>query len=169
MIGREGLDRQVLLDLFEKHGATDAVSYISTGNIGFTAAPNDLERLIDDVEASVASVIGRLEPLIVRTLDRLVEIAAGDPFDRPELEVQDRLVSFTRRPVSLDIDLPVIAEKGDHAILEATGAEVYSVTLEGVGRIRSPGGFVEKLVGDPVTTRSWNTVQRVVSKETGRG
>ena len=69
----------MLLDLFERHGAIDPVSYISTGNVGFAVPTGDLARLVADVEEGIAAVIGRREPVYVRTLTRLVEIAGRDP------------------------------------------------------------------------------------------
>lgn len=165
MIGREGLLRTVLLGFFEEHGATDPVSYISTGNVGFSVAPDCLDRVVAGVEGSIASVIGRHESLFIRSLDRLSELTARDPYDWPEFDIQDRLVTFTQQPASLELALPHVADRGDYAVLEMSGSEIYSVTLDVVGRIRSPGGFIEKQVGEKITTRGWNTVLRVVDKE----
>ena len=53
-------------------------------------------------------------------------------------------------------------------ILEVDDREVYSITVLVDGRTKAPGGHVERLVSSPVTTRSWNTVRRVVTKELAR-
>ena len=169
MIGREGLTRQVLLGFFAHHGATDPVSYISTGNVGFSCHPGRLQRIVAGVEESIPGVLGRGEPLYVRTLTRLAEIAAMEPFAGPLGEVAaERVVTFTLDPVQLSVELPFTSERGDVAILRADEREIYSVSILVGGRTRAPGGIIERLVGERVTTRGWNTVQRVVAKESAR-
>jgi uncharacterized protein (DUF1697 family) len=169
MIGREGMTRQALLGFFVNHGATDPVSYISTGNVGFTCGPSRLNAIVSRVEESIAGVLGRSEPLYVRTLARLAEIAAEDPFAGTLGEVAaDRVVTFTQDRVDLSVELPFTSERGDVAILRIGEREIYSVSILVDGRTRGPGGFIERLVGERVTTRSWNTVQRVVAKESVR-
>ena len=78
MIGREGLHRQVLLDMFARAGATDAVSYISTGNVSFSADAIAVATIVDRVEADLEQLLGRPTPLFVRSCDALVELVAGD-------------------------------------------------------------------------------------------
>ncbi len=168
MIGREGLHSSSLVDIFERHGATDPVSYLSTGNVAFGVGADELGRLVDGVESAIAAVIDRRERVFARRLDELAQLAATDPYDHPAMDIKDRLVTFTQHPVVIDLELPFVADKGDYAVLDASDREVYSVTLDIVGRIRSPGGVIEKLVGEKVTTRSWNTVRRVVEKESLR-
>lgn len=169
MIGREGLTRQVLLGFFEEHGATDPVSYISTGNVGFTCGHGELDGVVGRVEESIAGVIGRSEPLYVRTLDRLVKIAGGAPFVGPHADAaSERVVTFTRDPIAIDVELPLVSERGDVAIIRVDEREIYSVSIMVDGRTRAPGGIIERLVGSRVTTRGWNTVQRVVAKEMAR-
>ncbi len=166
MIGREGLTRTVLLGFFEEHGATDPVSYISTGNVGFTCPPGAVDAMVAGVEESIAGVLGRTEPLYVRTLTRLTEIAAGDPFTGPLADAAyERVVTFAHHPVDLPVELPMVTERGDVAILRADDREIYSVSIMVDGRTRGSGGIIERLLGSRVTTRGWNTVQRVVTKE----
>lgn len=169
MIGREGLTRQVLLGFFESHGARQSASYISTGNVGFSCAPSYLHHLVTGVEESIAEVLGRSEPLYVRRLARLAEISAAEPFAGSLGEMAaERVVTFTHNPVELSIELPFTSERGDVAILRIDDREIYSVSIMVDGRTRAPGGIIERLVGDRVTTRSWNTVQRIVAWESGR-
>lgn len=169
MIGREGLTRDVLLGFFEEHGATDPVSYISTGNVGFSCPPGAVDGMVAGVEESMTGVLGRTEPLFVRTLARLTEIAAGDPFTGPLADAAyERVVTFAPDPVDLSVELPMVTDRGDVAILSVDDREIYSVSIMVDGRTRASGGIIERLLGSRVTTRSWNTVQRVVAKESAR-
>lgn len=169
MIGREGLTRSVLLGLFEEHGATDPVSYISTGNVGFDCHADELEDVVAGVEGSIAAVLGRDEPLYVRSLARLTQIAEREHFAGALGEsADDRVVTFTRDPADLGVELPWVSDRGDVAILGVDDHEIYSVSIMVDGRTRAPGGIIERMVGARVTTRSWNTIQRVVTWEVAR-
>ena len=165
MIGREGLHRLVLLELFEQAGATAARSYISTGNVTFTAAQAQVPAIIARAEEAIAGVIGRHEEVFVRSIDALKALVASDPFAHsPFPDAVDRVVSFTKRPIDgARLDLPHLSRRGDVAIFEAREREVFVVSRLVDGRTSSGGGWVEKLVNQRVTTRSWNTVTRITS------
>ena len=66
MLGREGLDRDVLLRLLHAAGGRDGVSCLVTGNLLFDAAPSRLDAVVRRLEGGMADVIGRREPVIVR-------------------------------------------------------------------------------------------------------
>jgi len=79
MVGRNGLTRDVLLDIFTDSGADDPASHLATGNITF--------ELIDDVEGferraehSLREVIGRHEPIFIRSLSDLANRIEMNPF-----------------------------------------------------------------------------------------
>lgn len=163
MIGREGLHRTVLLEMFIEAGAEDPRSYISTGNVTFSASAGDLDGLVRAVEAKLAAVIGRGEEVFVRPIEYLRELEAADPFsEAPFSDAVERTVSFTRKPVDrAALHLPVRSRRGDVAVFKSTDREVFAVSRLVDGRTSGTGGLVAKLVGERLTTRSWTTVQRV--------
>ncbi|MEZ5298123.1 MAG: DUF1697 domain-containing protein [Ilumatobacteraceae bacterium] len=64
MIGREGLHRPVLLDMFERAGGSEATSYISTGNVSFPADPESIGELVELVEADLEQLLGAPHPAV---------------------------------------------------------------------------------------------------------
>lgn len=166
MIGREGLHRQVLLEAVGQSGGMHATSFISTGNVAFDLDPAGVDTFTGAVEDHVAGVIGRREPVFVRTLGLVVDLADRDPFDPPPFAgVVDRSVTFCPHDVERDLVLPYVTDRGDLTIFRAIGREVFSVNRMVDGRTRAPGGIIERMVGAPVTTRAWSTIQRIVAKE----
>ena len=165
MIGREGLHRSVLVEIFHTAGATDARSYISTGNVSFSAPPRALAAITSRAEDRIADVIGRPEPVFVRSVDYLSKLVASDPFSSsPFPDPVERTVSFTQSPIDPGgIDLPVWSHRTDVALFGATAGEVFAVgrLIDGTGG--GGGGLVERTIGQAVTTRSWNTVLRIVA------
>jgi uncharacterized protein (DUF1697 family) len=165
MIGREGLHRDVLLDMFERAGATDPVSYISTGNVSFSAPPDGMGELTDAVEADLERLLGRPTPVFVRTLAALRELVDADPFaDPPADPVRDRIVTLFRRRVPASLELPLAAPDGDFVVFGAGPAEVFSVVVDRPDRQpAAPGGYIERHAGEPVTSRAIGTIERIVA------
>ena len=164
MIGREGLHRSALLEMFERAGATEATSYISTGNVSFRT--HDVESVTAAVEDDLAALLDRPTPVYVRSLAELERLLdddrfAGAPFD----DVHARLVTFFRSAVPASIELPVDAANGDWSVFAAGPAELFSVTRAWPDRQpHDPGGVIQRLAGEPVTTRALGTIERIVAK-----
>lgn len=163
MIGREGLHRPVLLELFERAGATAARSYISTGNVSFDVEPDHLDQVVGDVEIGLERLLGRPTPVFVRSLDCLRELVEREPFaDAPHPDPRARLVTMTRHQVPDGFELPIVSPDGDYHVFAVDGGETFSITVDTGGRIRDPGGLIERTVDQPVTTRAWGTITRIV-------
>ena len=67
MLGRQGLDREILLRLVAVAGGRDVASHLATGNLTFDAAPGRLDDVVRRLEDGIAGAIGHREPVVVRT------------------------------------------------------------------------------------------------------
>ena len=166
MIGREGLHRTVLLDMFERAGAADPVSYISTGNVSFDVETERLADVVAAVEADLERLLERPTPLFVRSLDHLRDLVDRDPFaDAPFDDVYARLVTFFRAEVPSTFEPPLTAPSGDWSVFAATATDVFSVTRAWPDRQpKDPGGVIQRTAGQQVTTRALATIERIVTK-----
>ncbi len=165
MIGREGLHRPVLLAAVAAAGGEDPVSYISTGNVTFDLAAAKVASFQSDLEHRIATVIGRHEPVFIRTFAELAELYERNPFEPPPLpNTHERVVTFCAMPTADLLDLPFVTERGDLSIFAAAGCEVFSANRLVAGRTRAPGGIIERMLGTQVTTRAWSTIERIVAK-----
>ena len=164
MIGREGLHREVLLDLFDSAGAGTPRSYISTGNVSFSSQVTALPDIAASVEEGIDATIGRSEPIFIRPMSHLADLVADDPFaDAPYDDAVERTVSFL--PADTDpshLELPLEATSGRVSIFAATTTEILSVGRSVGGRTQGAGGFVERELGCRVTSRAWSTVLSIV-------
>lgn len=168
MIGREGLHREVLLEMFSRAGAVEPVSYLATGNVSFAVEPDRVDRVVASVEADLEVLLGRPTPLFVRSPGELVALVEGDPFAAaPFSDVYARLVTFFVDRVPDTIALPVRAPNGDWEVFAAGPREVFSVTRAWPDRQpQDPGGVIQRTAGEPVTTRALGTIERIVAKLT---
>ena len=165
MIGREGLHRSVLLDIVERSGGREPRSYISTGNVTFWADEADTSHIERRVEQDVAEVLGRSEPFFIRSVSHLARLIEADPFEEsPFPDAVEQVVSFIQSPIDPEeLDLPVYSSRKDICVFAATDRELFSTARLVDGRTSGPGGAVERLLGQRVTTRAWRTVIRVAS------
>ena len=163
MLGRQGLSRELVLQAFVDSGAGDPTSYLATGNVSFDADDDVLTDLTSLVERAIAKTLGRHEPIFVRGAVRLAELAAGDPFARYRTDdVHERCVTFLPGERRWDRVLPIASRRNDVSLIAADGPEVFSVTRKIAGRPGNPGTLIERELGALVTTRNWNTIERIL-------
>jgi len=167
MIGREGLHRVWLLDKVAELGGGRPVSFITTGNIAFDVQPDGLDDFVEALEGHVAALIGRHEPVFVRTIEHLHSLVATDPFaDTPFGEdAIEQVISFAETPIPEPAVMPVVSRRGDACVFRIDGCEAFGVSRMVGSRTSGSGGLVEQLTGQRVTTRSVGTVRRIAAKE----
>jgi uncharacterized protein (DUF1697 family) len=146
---------------FEAAGFTDVRTVLSSGNVIFDArgaAEPVLERRAED---AMHHELGRSFLTIVRSLDALRELVNSDPYAPFELPVgAKRVVTFVRAAPNPRPPLPV--ESDGARILCLCGREAFSAYVP------SPQGavfmaLIEKILGQAVTTRTWETVRKVAA------
>ena len=162
MVGRQGLGRSALLSAFAEAGADEPVSYLATGNVSFACAPATVAGVGAAAQQRIANILGRDEEVFVRSLAALRRRVSGRPFTpAPWQDTYERCVSFTASDLR-NLELPYVTSRKDACLFDRVGADVYSVTRTIGGRPGSPGKALERLLGQPVTTRNWNTIERIV-------
>jgi uncharacterized protein (DUF1697 family) len=144
---------------FESAGFKDVKTVIGSGNVLFDARAASDESLARKADAAMAKEIGRTFPAIVRSVDELRELLAADPFALftipPEAK---RVVTFLREPPKPLPKLPV--ELQGARILAVDGRHVFTA-YERVARTPVFMTLIEKTFGKDVTTRTWETLQKV--------
>lgn len=165
MVGREGLHREVLVDAFVGAGATDVVSYITTGNASFRAPAAEVDQIRVAVEVHLEEIVGRRTELFVRSHAELREMSRSDPFhDAPLTGRFDRVVTFLPSSPPEDLALPITSSDGDVVVFSAGPRELFTVSANVDGQSRGPGGMIERALGQRVTSRAWSTIERILTR-----
>ena len=147
---------------FEAAGFVDVTTVLSSGNVVFSAPAAREASLEKKAEAAMEKELGRSFPVIVRSLQDLHAVLASDPFKGFRLAAgSKRVVTFLRRAPSSKLALPI--EVDGARILCVKGSEVFTAY------VTSPRGavfmtLIERTFGKDVTTRTWDTIQKVASK-----
>ncbi len=144
---------------FERAGFTDVRTVLSSGNVLFTAPAASATMLESAVERAMAEHLDRTFPTIVRPVQTLQALLVSDPFARFRLPAElKRVITFFRGKPPAKLSLPI----------EREGAQILHVQ-EGAAFTayrRMPGNpvfmdLIEKTFGKSVTTRTWETVEKL--------
>ncbi len=154
-----------LKSCLEAGGFTAVKTVLASGNVVFrtraAAAPASWPAVARRCERAMTDGLDRSFLTIVRSLDALEKMLADDPFARFRLGPKDkRVVTFLREaPATARLKLPLKFEEA--RILAVADDAIFSTYVP------SPRGaafmvLIEKTFGKAVTTRTWETVQKVV-------
>jgi uncharacterized protein (DUF1697 family) len=144
---------------FEAAGFTDVRTVLSSGNVVFGAPAAPEAALERKAEAAMEEHLGSAFPAIVRSVDALRRMLASDPWAGVRLEPgAKRVVTFLRRTPKARPTLPV--EVDGARIHRMSGGQVFTAYVP------SPRGpvfmaLIERTFGRDVTTRTWETVEKV--------
>jgi uncharacterized protein (DUF1697 family) len=154
-----------LRNAVEAAGFTDVKTVLSSGNVVFTAAAASEAALEKKAEAAMMRTLGRSFATIIRSLDALRAMVDADPYAAfPLAPDAKRIVTFLRATSDATLSLPV--EFDGARILCREDREVFSAYVP------SPRGasfmvLIEKTFGKDVTTRTWDTVKKVLGDHPG--
>jgi uncharacterized protein (DUF1697 family) len=144
----------------EQAGFTDVKTVISSGNAVFTSRKSSEESLQKKCEAAFAEHLGKAFMTIVRPIEELEALLMSDPYKKIKLPAKaKRDVTFLRKPLVPKPKLPI----------EMRGARIHSVDDRTAFSYHVPQEMdpafmvlIEKTLGKEVTTRTWETVERIV-------
>ena len=148
-----------LKQAFEAAGFTEVRTFLSSGNLVFTAPAASDAALQRKAEAAMTTRFGRTFLTIVRPVDALRKMLASDPYQAFQLPPDaKRIVTFLREPPPSKLALP--AELHGARILALDGKNAFGAY------VRTDKGpvfmtLIEKTFGSEQTTRTWQTVTKV--------
>jgi uncharacterized protein (DUF1697 family) len=143
----------------EEAGFTYVKTVLSSGNAVFNTSRVSEATLQRRIQQSMQKVLGRTFFVLLRPVSELQRILDSDPYASFKLQAgSKRVVTFLPEKAGSRLKLPI--ELDGARILEASGREVFSAYVP------SPRGpvfmqLIEKTFGQDVTTRTWETVQKV--------
>ena len=149
-----------LKQALEAAGFSDVKTLLSSGNVVFTTRRATESAIERRVEAAIEAKVGKAFGAIVRSIDHLRDLLESDPY-RPF-----RLPSAAKRVVTL---LRVVPEPAPTLPIERDGARLLALRDRELisAYERSEKGpvfmmLIQKTFGKDVTTRTWDTLQKVV-------
>jgi uncharacterized protein (DUF1697 family) len=146
---------------FEAAGFADVQTVLSSGNLVFRAPRAGEPALARRAEAAMEQRLGTAFSAVVRPVEALRSLLDSDPYQGFRLAPgAKRVVTFLRQPPRPAPALPI--ELDGARILRLDGSEAFTAYVP------SPRGpvfmqLIERTFGKRVTTRTWETVRKVVA------
>jgi uncharacterized protein (DUF1697 family) len=163
MLGREGLHRDVLLDIVEAAGGTDVRNHLTTGNVTFAAPPARAGAIGRRAEAGIATVLGRQEPVILRELAWLQALVEDDPFEAYRDGQWELEVGFLPLDVA-PLDPAQLRNPEPTVVLRVGQREVFTARPR-EGRHRPHVvPLLQEATGSKATSRAWSTLEKIVAR-----
>ncbi len=162
--GHKPVSMQALKTAFEELGFDQVRTVLGSGNVLFHAPAAGSAELTARIEGKLREAFRTDIPVMVRTVAHLRALADADPFRGVELTPQTRLlVTFLAGKPNLAVRVPYEPEGLDFRILRVTRGEVLTaLTLSPEGGTPALVQFMDKRLGRALTTRTWNTVLRML-------
>ena len=154
----------VLRQTFGSLGFSRVATFLGSGNLVFETRAKDVERLEKKIEGGLRQALGYSVPVFIRTHAELKEVAAFEPFDRPAIAGAD--VNIVLLAHNLDekdrAKLMALATATDG--FRVRGREIYWWRRKKPGTSLFLTVPLAKVLTEPFTIRSTNTIRKLVAK-----
>ena len=149
-----------LKQCFEAAGFGNVKTVLGSGNVVFDSRAASRESLERKIEAAMKKHLDRVFATTVRSIEELAAMQAADPYKSFALPAEaKRVVTLLHAKPTAKVKLPI--ELDDAQILCVKGTEVFSAYVRNA---KGPVfmALIEKTFGKDLTTRTWDTIGKVV-------
>ena len=153
-----------LRNTLTKAGCENVRTLLNSGNIVFETKARNLGTLEPEIEARLSQAFGFAIPLVLRTRKEISDLVNNDPFQAIKVHKDIRLyISFLKDEPGVDLSLPYYSKDRSYQILSVSSRIIASVL--DLSATKTPKGMeeLEKIFGKNITTRNWNTIQKIVA------
>ena len=147
--------------LFMALGHEAVRTYIQSGNVVFSSSVDEPSRLVDEIEQRIASDLGVIVTVLLRTGGELAQVVADNPFLDREADLSKLHVTFLAERPSAERVARLEPPTGEVDELALAGREVYLHCPNGYGRTKVNNTWIEKHLAVAATTRGWKTVVKL--------
>jgi uncharacterized protein (DUF1697 family) len=149
-----------LKQCLETAGFGHVKTVLASGNVVFDARAASRESLERKLEAAMQKGLGRVFATTVRSIEELAAMQTADPYKKFDLPAKaKRIVTLLHTRPTTKVKLPI--ELDEAQILCLKGTEVFSAYVPSA---KGPVfmALIEKTFGKDLTTRTWETIRKVV-------
>jgi uncharacterized protein (DUF1697 family) len=145
---------------FQEAGLTDVRTVLASGNVVFDGGRAAEASLVRRIEAALATAFGRDLKVLVRSADELHRLARAAPFGGVRITPHIRtFATFLQHAPGRSHALP---EGPGFRIVGLIDRTVLTTVDLSAGMTTDLMRVLEQAFGRELTTRSWNTVERIL-------
>ncbi len=148
-----------------KLGFKNVITLLNSGNIIFDASLNQAEELEEVMANHFKQIFGFPIPVLIIKPEVILDLIKNNPFKQIKVTKDIRLyISFLQDKPEINLKLPWSSEDGSFQILEIREKAICSVLDLAVTQTPKGMDALESIFGKNITTRNWNTVNRIADK-----
>lgn len=160
--GKHKLPMGELRDELEKQGFESVQTLLNSGNVLFCTAIQDASDLENRISKQLEQRFGFPVPVLLRSSEQIKALLALQPFKNTMVSPDTRLyVTFLPKAPGTSPTLPWVSDDGAFRILHLEDNAVSSVLDLSVSKTTKGMDALERLFGRAVTTRNWNTIEKI--------
>lgn len=159
------MKNEKLKRVFEELGFKNVQSVISSGNVLFESTSTDVKKLESMIEKAWPKKLSFNSTTIIRNSDQIKEIVEADPFKGiPEDKNFYLNVTFLKTDPKTKLKYPYQPADKSWKLLGIRDKAIFSFT--NLTKSRTPDLYtqLEKLFTKEITTRTWQTVNRILKR-----
>jgi len=160
--GDPEFNNQTICQCLESLGYDKVSSLQASGNYLFETDESDIAKLETDIEDAIELRVGYRRAAVVRSAEYVADLMKLDPFKgMSHGESSYLLVTFMKRAIRPSFPLPHQPEGKPYKIIGYVDGMVFSVTDNTTVKTSDLMTWLEKQFSKDITSRTWNTMQRV--------
>lgn len=143
-------------------GCENVKTILNSGNFVFESKNENLPILENKIETVLAKSFGFAIPVFLIPHKQINALVNEDPFASIDVHKNIRLyITFLKEPSTTKLTLPYISKDNSFRIIDIKKDIIISVL--DITTTSTPKGMedLEKLFGKNITTRNWNTIQKI--------
>ncbi|UJH91717.1 DUF1697 domain-containing protein [Antarcticibacterium sp. 1MA-6-2] len=146
-------------------GMKNVHTLLNSGNVIFYSESVGVEKLEEKITEHLKTTYGFAVPVIITTAEEIRKLYTFAPFQDIAITKDIRLyVSFLKKNRDPLPDLPWTTPDESFSIINQVGKAVFSVLDVSASKTTNAMKFLEDFFGKDITTRNWNTVERILKK-----
>ncbi len=163
--GDPKFNNQTICRCLEALGYSNVRSLQTSGNYLFETDKTNNTKLETAIEDAIEQAVGFRRAAIVRNSDEVAELMKHDPFKGMTHSNESYLlVTFMKHPKKPEFTLPYQPPGKLYEIIGAKDDMLFSVIDNTTGKTTDLMVWLERQFGKDITSRTWNTMQRIYQK-----
>jgi uncharacterized protein (DUF1697 family) len=164
MTGHNKMKMADLTVLCQRLGFRDAVTFIQSGNVVFSAGNhNSVPDISKKIENGIRETFGYEVPVMIRSVADLERLVPLNPYlAEKDFEPSKMAVVFLQETASDDQKRKVNNIDYPPDKFTVAGSEIFIFCPNGFGKTKLYTNFFEKKMGVTGTARNWNTVLTIL-------
>jgi uncharacterized protein (DUF1697 family) len=165
MPSNPNMRNEKLRDFFVNLGFDNVRTVISTGNVLFETNSKNVTALETAIEKALPEQLGFKSTTIIRSREQLQDLVNKNLFKGIEDTRSSRLnVTFLKNTPDIKLKFPFIAQNKSYRLVGLYDCAICSVIDLTGDKTPDLMAWLEKQFGKQITTRTWNTVGKILNK-----